>query len=78
PFINHMSFTLTSDSKEFTAWFEENKKVTVYPWTALGYTYDYGADDHYGVSEFVLLKGGKYKTLKTLDLESYIKKGCML
>jgi hypothetical protein len=28
-----------------------------YPWTALGYTYDWGSDNHVGFSEFVSLKG---------------------
>lgn len=28
-----------------------------YPWTALGYTYDWGSSDHLGPSEFVSLQG---------------------
>ena len=47
-----------------------------YPWTALGYTYDYGKEDHYGLSEFVLLKGSRYYVEKTVKIDDYIKNKC--
>jgi hypothetical protein len=41
-----------------------------YPWTALGYTFDWGLEDHVGESEFVVPKGSPIKVqsiAKTVD-----------
>ncbi|MBU2551085.1 MAG: hypothetical protein KKB20_21925 [Proteobacteria bacterium] len=43
----------------YRTWFDALKITqyldpTPYPWTRLGYTYDWGADDHVGLSEFVI------------------------
>ena len=32
----------------------EDPRNNAYPWTQLGYTYDWGLDDHQGLSEFVI------------------------
>jgi len=51
-----------SASPEYRAWFDDLRSKSYgengYPWTRLGYTYDWGSpDDHVGLSEFVINKG---------------------
>jgi hypothetical protein len=45
---------------DYVAWFEDNIIDSYfpprYPWTRLGYTYDWGGPDEIGLSEFVLKK----------------------
>lgn len=52
-------FLNTSD--DYIKWFNDLKMKSYgtngYPWTRLGYTYDWGQDDHIGLSEFVIIKG---------------------
>jgi hypothetical protein len=44
-------------SAEHRSWYEENLNTT-YPWTRLGYTYDWGNPaSEVGLSEFVIRKG---------------------
>ena len=74
--VNRMSFNLESENKEFISFFNKNFENNKYPWTALGYTYDYGKEDHYGLSEFVLLKGSSYYVEKTVKIDDYIKNKC--
>ena len=74
--VNRMSFNLESDNKAFISFFKNNFVNNTYPWTALGYTYDYGKEDHYGLSEFVLLKGSRYYVEKTVKIDDYIKNRC--
>lgn len=40
-----------------------------YPWTRLGYTYDWGAEDEYGLTEFLVLKNSTIEVefTKTID-----------
>lgn len=46
--------------KTYTSWFNNRTRniytpgSSPYPWTRLGYTYDWGSSNHTGVSEFVL------------------------
>lgn len=45
--------------KAYVRWFSDRKAtcyagVAPYPWTRLGYTYDWGSSNHVGVSEFVI------------------------
>lgn len=61
-------------------WFDKNwaasyKKEGGYPWTRLGYTYDWGADgnDKYGVSEFLLMNESKVTVQTTKDLKSFVR-----
>ncbi|MGN1281290.1 MAG: hypothetical protein ACI4UM_05245 [Succinivibrio sp.] len=75
---DNMSFTLESSDKDFIEFFNGNLVDNHYPWTALGYTYDYGREDHYGLSEFVLLKGRHYFVKDTIRIEDYIKNRCTL
>lgn len=71
-----MSFNLNSEDEDFVRFFKGNFVDNPYPWTALGYTYDYGKEDHYGVSEFVLLKGRHYHVIDTVRIEDYIQNKC--
>ncbi len=50
--------------EEYIRWFKELQEKSYrengYPWTRLGYTYDWGNPDHeIGLSEFVIRKGAK-------------------
>jgi hypothetical protein len=46
--------------KSYTSWFNNRTRniytmgASPYPWTRLGYTYDWGSSNHVGLSEFVL------------------------
>ena len=44
-----------------------------YPWTALGYTYDWGSEDHVGESEFVIPKGSLIKVRSIAKTEEYCR-----
>jgi hypothetical protein len=44
-----------------------------YPWTALGYTYDWGSEDHVGESEFVIPKGSPIKVRSIAKTEDYCR-----
>jgi hypothetical protein len=44
-----------------------------YPWTALGYTYDWGSEDHVGESEFVIPKGSPIKVQSIAKTEDYCR-----
>ena len=77
PFINKMSLSLSTEDKNFEHWFNNMKSNHDYPWTALGYTYDWGAsDDVYGLSEFILRKDGYYHVLQTTTMDNFISSGC--
>ncbi len=48
-------------------WFNDNKAHSYeqgYPWTRLGYTYDWGGRSHVGLSEFVILPGTEYRVAR--------------
>ena len=56
-----VSFGETVDP-EFRAWFEENEAASYgadgYPWTRLGYTYDWADNGtEYGLTEFLVPSG---------------------
>lgn len=44
-----------------------------YPWTALGYTYDWGSEDHVGESEFVIPRGSGVKVQSIARTEDYCR-----
>ena len=51
-------------SEEYLDWFNKQKKDSYkpdgYPWTRLGYTYDWGnPKEHVGLSEFIISKGSR-------------------
>lgn len=80
PFVNAMSLTLSSTDKNFERWFYDMKSKLDYPWTALGYTYDWGdsGDNVYGVSEFILRKDDYYHVLQTTTMDNFISSECKL
>ena len=60
---------------EYEEWFNSNILSSYfsswgqYPWTRLGYTYDWGAEDEYGLTEFLVLKNSTIEVefTKTID-----------
>ena len=74
-------------SKDYQEWFFTqyyNSYATAlpwqYPWTALGYTFDWATDDkgtlaRYGESEFVIHKGAAIEVLADKPLSSYCQPG---
>lgn len=60
------------------AWFEELRATSYgpggYPWTRLGYTYDWGdPDDPVGFSEFVITPGASVEVESITDTEAYCR-----
>ncbi|MGM9970892.1 MAG: hypothetical protein ACI35W_00610 [Anaeroplasmataceae bacterium] len=62
---------------EYENWFNSNIISSYcstwgqYPWTRLGYTYNWGADDAYGLSEFVILPGSEIKVEFTKTIAEF-------
>lgn len=63
----------------FKNWFDENKRKAYareggYPWTRLGYTYDWGRTDgsKYGLSEFIVKDGAKLEVKFTRGTKAYL------
>ncbi|HEV2721266.1 MAG TPA: hypothetical protein VG323_14685 [Thermoanaerobaculia bacterium] len=50
-----------------------SKPTVGYPWTRLGYTYDWGAKDHYGASEYIIPKGTVIAVVSSADIKGYCK-----
>lgn len=46
-------------------------RPTRFPWTSLGYTYDWGQDDEVGESEFVVAEGAAIQVLETVPTAVY-------
>ena len=45
-----------------------------YPWTRLGYTYDWGSKgDKYGLSEFLIMSGAEVQVQTTKEFKAYLK-----
>lgn len=71
---------LDSANREWYAdWFRENEIKSYdengYPWTRLGYTYDWGRKDgsRYGLSEFLILSGSKVSVELTKNVASFVR-----
>lgn len=65
--------------KEFKEWFDRNIIGSyfegAYPWTRLGYTYDWADNDtEYGLTEFLVLNKSKIKVEFTDTTEEFIKR----
>ena len=68
---------------EHEQWFEGNiiwsYFASAYPWTRLGYTYDWNEDsDEYGLTEFIILPGSEVEvewTITTDDFLEWLGKG---
>jgi len=77
PFLNAMSLTLSTTDKSFERWFNDMKSKQDYPWTALGYTYDWGSQgDVYGLTEFILRKNDYYHVVETTSMDNFIASEC--
>lgn len=65
--------------KKYTKWFNANiiwsYFDSAYPWTRLGYTYDWGANSgEYGLTEFLIRPGAKVTIQYTDTIEEFIKR----
>ena len=65
-----------AETPEFKEWFRNKEgfcyETHKYPWTRLGYSFDWGSDsDRYGMSEFVAFNGASYTVDKTLNIENF-------
>jgi hypothetical protein len=63
-------------SEEFRKWYNDLKSQSYgengYPWTRLGYTYDWGKNDnHIGMSEFVIIPGSTVEIHSITPTEQY-------
>lgn len=57
-----------------TKWDASYKSKVTYPWTRLGYTYDWGSKgDRYGLSEFLIMNEAKVTIQSTRDVKSFVK-----
>ncbi|MCW4023408.1 MAG: hypothetical protein NWF01_00020 [Candidatus Bathyarchaeota archaeon] len=69
----------TSATAEYTAWFNNNIIYSYfpqrYPWTRLGYTYDWGnTTSHVGLSEFVVRQNSLVTVKSVTPLQEYLGK----
>lgn len=74
-----MTSSLAEDTDEtFKEWFDGNiiwsYFDSAYPWTRLGYTYDWAADakDEYGLSEFLVASGSEVEVVYTVTTEEML------
>ena len=61
----------------YQAWFDDNILYSYfeseYPWTRLGYTYDWsGGDSEYGLTEFLVADGSKAEIAFTYSTEDFV------
>lgn len=71
-----MSTTLSGDDW-FQAWFLQNEAGTYgedgYPWTRLGYTYDWADNGtEYGLTEFIIKPGAQVTVEQTVSTDAYL------
>ena len=62
---------------DYRAWFDANILYSYfqsdYPWTRLGYTYDWsGGDSEYGLTEFLIADGSKTEIAFTYSTEDFV------
>ncbi len=75
--IHENKMTLSLDTDEaFYTWFDENEKYSYenhrYPWTRLGYTYDWADNSReYGLTEFIIKKDAPFTVEKTYSNEEF-------
>ncbi len=68
----------TSVADDYKAWFAQSKHDRFetdkpYPWTQLGYTYDWGSSNHMGLSEFVIEKDSTVGVSKVYAPDDYFR-----
>jgi type II secretory pathway pseudopilin PulG len=71
------STALPSDAEAwYKSWFNGNIVSSYYPekfpWTRLGYTYDWGSTTHIGLSEYVIKKGATIQVLSVTPTAEYL------
>jgi len=71
------SLTLPSGAEDwYRAWFEGNIIYSYYPerypWTRLGYTYDWGSSSHIGLSEYVIKQGAVISVVSVTPTAEYL------
>ena len=78
--INDTSATLNfpaSATADYKAWFNNNIIYSYYPMkfplTRLGYTYDWGSQNHVGLSEFVLKQNSKVTVNSVMPTADYLR-----
>ena len=55
-------------------WAKSYKEQGGYPWTRMGYTYDWGAKgNHYGLSEFLVREESQVTVQTTKDLKAFVR-----
>ena len=69
-------------SQTYKDWFTNRLNNTYndpypYPFTGLGYTYDWGSDNHVGLSEFIVMVGESYYVIKVYTNEEYFDRMIM-
>lgn len=79
PTVNKMDTTLPANtSKELRELFKENTYLAYYgdaqyPWTRLGYTYDWADNGtEYGLSEFIIRPGSEVTVAYEYDLDDFL------
>lgn len=79
PFSKEMQTRLDPDSADegYVAWFDENILGSyfygAYPWTRLGYTYDWADNgSEYGLSEFLIRQGAEVEVVDTRTTEEFL------
>ncbi len=80
PASGEMKTQLDQDSAEesYTLWFNENILDSyfygAYPWTRLGYTYDWADNgSEYGLSEFLIRQGAEVEVVDTRTTEEFLE-----
>ena len=62
--------------EDFKAWFDGNIVWSyfdsAYPWTRLGYTYDWSGEGEYGLSEFIIRAGSEVEVAFTLTTGEFL------
>ena len=67
----------TTTNPQYREWFNQRRQTSYqgdqpYPWTRLGYTYDWGSSDHQGLSEFVVRQNAVVGVKSAQDNQSYL------
>jgi hypothetical protein len=69
--------SLVTVSAAHVKWFEDLKSKSYgeggYPWTRLGYTFDWGSATHVGLSEYVIKKGAEITVERVVGNAEYCK-----
>ena len=80
PTANGMSVRFAEDvDAEFKAWFDGNiiwsYFDSAYPWTRLGYTYDWsGGESEYGLTEFLVRQGAQVQVAFTEPTDAFLER----